>query len=620
VAINKNFVIKQGIEVADDLLVATNDSQKVGVGSTVPSATFGVGGGIAAADGLFVGILTAQNALEVGIGGTVLSAGGNTGKVGINSADPNYQLEIVGTGGTSLFISNGSINATSAIIGNQTINSDGVNVSGSVTATDFYGDGSNLTGIATDFKTTVGIESGGVIIGAATTLNFIGLGNTFALNGTTVDISIESGQGGVGTAIDYPSGQRSPFAFIDAEVTAIESITFDATNAGIESSYIVTQEPTLLIDPGVTLTVGAGKTLVTDLFNLANRPGTDLNPTLNSLVVSGITTLGVVTSVTSIGVTDIYATNVDVASSVTAEYYYGDGSTLTNTGATLSAGSGSQRLVVTSVISGIMTTAATDAQLTYNSGTDTLTAGIFSGSGASLATIPNSALDNSTISGISLGSNLATLTRGNYLTGSDYNGGTASTFAVDADTANTANKVVARDASGNFSAGTITASLSGNATSATTATTATTATNVTLADESSDTTCFPIFGTGATGSQAPKTDSSSLTYNAATGTLAATNVNSTSDVNLKTDIRSIDDAVTIINQIRGVKFRWRELDVPSVGVIAQEVEEVLPELISVRSDNGTKSVNYNGLVGVLIEAVKELSTRVEHLESQLNNK
>jgi len=57
-----------------------------------------------------------------------------------------------------------------------------------------------------------------------------------------------------------------------------------------------------------------------------------------------------------------------------------------------------------------------------------------------------------------------------------------------------------------------------------------------------------------------------------------------------------------------------------VGVIAQEVEEVLPELISVRSDNGTKSVNYNGLVGVLVEAVKELSTRVEHLESQLNNK
>jgi hypothetical protein len=52
--------------------------------------------------------------------------------------------------------------------------------------------------------------------------------------------------------------------------------------------------------------------------------------------------------------------------------------------------------------------------------------------------------------------------------------------------------------------------------------TATTATNITLADESSDTTCFPIFATDATGDQAPKTDSSALTYNASTGALSAT--------------------------------------------------------------------------------------------------
>jgi hypothetical protein len=58
------------------------------------------------------------------------------------------------------------------------------------------------------------------------------------------------------------------------------------------------------------------------------------------------------------------------------------------------------------------------------------------------------------------------LSPGSYLTGSDYNGGAARTFDVDATSANTANKVVARDGSGNFSAGTITANLSGNATTA----------------------------------------------------------------------------------------------------------------------------------------------------------
>jgi hypothetical protein len=60
-----------------------------------------------------------------------------------------------------------------------------------------------------------------------------------------------------------------------------------------------------------------------------------------------------------------------------------------------------------------------------------------------------------------------TLTRGSYLTGDNFNGSLATTWAVDATTTNTASKVVARDASGNFAAGTITASLSGNASTAT---------------------------------------------------------------------------------------------------------------------------------------------------------
>jgi hypothetical protein len=69
-----------------------------------------------------------------------------------------------------------------------------------------------------------------------------------------------------------------------------------------------------------------------------------------------------------------------------------------------------------------------------------------------------------TISGIALGSNLATLTFGTFLTGTSYNGSTAVTLATNATNANTASTIVARDASGNFTAGTITAALSGNAT------------------------------------------------------------------------------------------------------------------------------------------------------------
>jgi len=146
--------------------------------------------------------------------------------------------------------------------------------------------------------------------------------------------------------------------------------------------------------------------------------------------------------------------------------------------------------------------------------------------------------------------------------------------------------------------------------------TATNATNITLADESSDTTCFPLFATDATGNQAPKTDASALTYNAATGQLTVKDLNATSDINLKKDIEVITDATDLIKKLNGVRFTWKVNDRKSLGVIAQEVEELFPELISERTDTGTKSVNYNGLVGVLIEAVKELSTRVEELEKK----
>jgi hypothetical protein len=125
-----------------------------------------------------------------------------------------------------------------------------------------------------------------------------------------------------------------------------------------------------------------------------------------------------------------------------------------------------------------------------------------------------------------------------------------------------------------------------------------------------------VFATDATGNQPPKTDSSALTYDASTGTLSATNLNSTSDINLKKNIEVITNANEILSQIKGVNFIWKESNKSSFGVIAQDVEKVLPELISVRSDTGTKSVNYNGLIGVLIEAVKNLSERVNELESK----
>jgi hypothetical protein len=88
-----------------------------------------------------------------------------------------------------------------------------------------------------------------------------------------------------------------------------------------------------------------------------------------------------------------------------------------------------------------------------------------------------------------------------------------------------------------------------------------------------------------------------------------------SDRNKKDNIRLISNAEEIVQSLNGVKFDWKSNGLPSVGVIAQDVEAVLPELVQT-DDEGTKSVNYNGLIGVLIEAVKTLTERVAQLEAK----
>ena len=94
-------------------------------------------------------------------------------------------------------------------------------------------------------------------------------------------------------------------------------------------------------------------------------------------------------------------------------------------------------------------------------------------------------------------------------------------------------------------------------------------------------------------------------------TFEAPNFNSTSDVTLKQDVSIIDNALEMIDQLEGVSWRWKETLMPSLGVTAQNVEKVAPELVA----NGDhKSVNYNGLVGVLIQAVKELKAEVDELK------
>lgn len=99
------------------------------------------------------------------------------------------------------------------------------------------------------------------------------------------------------------------------------------------------------------------------------------------------------------------------------------------------------------------------------------------------------------------------------------------------------------------------------------------------------------------------------------GTVIANGVTLTSDRNLKKNIETLTGGIDKILSIRGVTYNWKDITKGAgsqVGVIAQEVEQVLPELVNT-DDKGMKSVNYAGLVAPLIEAVKELSHKMDEL-------
>lgn len=98
------------------------------------------------------------------------------------------------------------------------------------------------------------------------------------------------------------------------------------------------------------------------------------------------------------------------------------------------------------------------------------------------------------------------------------------------------------------------------------------------------------------------------------GVITSTDYNSASDINLKENIQPIENPIDKVLQITGVSFDWKDDSRSSMGVIAQEVERVLPELVS---GADSKTVNYNGLIGLLIEVVKEQQREINTLKEKI---
>jgi hypothetical protein len=200
-------------------------------------------------------------------------------------------------------------------------------------------------------------------------------------------------------------------------------------------------------------------------------------------------------------------------------------------------------------------------KLSFVPSTGTLTATAFSGSGASLTTLNASNLSSGTVGTARLASGTANSTT--FLRG-DQTWASAGGATITDDTTTNATRYVLFD---DVTSGTLTA---------------------------------------------VNTSSTKLTYNPSTGALSSVTHVSSSDERFKDNIKTIENALTKLEELRGVSYTRNDL--PEIGVIAQEVEKIIPEVVQTGED-GYKTVSYGNMIGLLIEAVKDLSNEVNKLKA-----
>ena len=99
--------------------------------------------------------------------------------------------------------------------------------------------------------------------------------------------------------------------------------------------------------------------------------------------------------------------------------------------------------------------------------------------------------------------------------------------------------------------------------------------------------------------------------------LVTGDLNSTSDARLKENVEPIANALSDITQLEGVSFDWKDTGTRGHGFIAQQVEPILPDVVQTDDETGIKSINYVGMIGHLVEAIKEQQTQIDALTAQV---
>ena len=351
-AVNKNFVVKNGLEVNTKLIRADATNNKVGIGTSTPAYELHVLGGIGATDVYVSGITTVLNELNVGLGGTVLTVLGTGDQfVGINTATPQFRLDVrapVSTGQTALFVYGdmrvtGDINLDDISIDDATIQNltvtEALNVSNSGLST-FSG--------RVDFNDSVDIEDNLIVAGLATVTKDLTVSSNAIVAGLTTltgaaTLSSNATVGGtlgvtgaatLSSTLGVTGGSTLSSDLIVSGLSTFSGITTFGGRVGIITDFVVDGNTTLTGLTTMTGDVTAVNLNVTGVATAAAFSGniTGVAATFTgNVTIGGTLTYEDVTNIDSVGVItarqgiDVLAGGINAVGVVTATSFVGGG-------------------------------------------------------------------------------------------------------------------------------------------------------------------------------------------------------------------------------------------------------------------------------------------------------
>jgi hypothetical protein len=110
-----------------------------------------------------------------------------------------------------------------------------------------------------------------------------------------------------------------------------------------------------------------------------------------------------------------------------------------------------------------------------------------------------------------------------------------------------------------------------------------------------------------------------VTIQSSTGTLSATVLTETSTIRIKENIEEIQNPLDIVKKLRGIKYNKIGNDNKEIGVIAEEVNDILSEVVVKDNEGQPSSVSYGRLTALLIEAIKEQDKQIEILRKRIDD-